>query len=118
MKRYKKVLFFLLGISLMTPSMGFQKKKSKEAEVQALIDTKVTEKVEKFRKEQMAKCRERILNRASELADSIILATAINRTIIDSISRPIPPDRPTRPIVRPPIDTTPVSPFFPIDTSQ
>ena len=118
MKLYKQSLLFLLGIILLIASSGFQKSKSKEAEIQALIDAKVEEKIDKYRQRNLKKCRDRILERASELADSIILSTAINTAIIDSVSRPVPPERPDRPVVRSPIDTTPVAPLFPIDTSQ
>lgn len=114
----KQILLFLFGILLMIPALGFQKGKTKEAEIQALIDARVTEKVERFRRIRFAKCRESILERASELADSIILATAINTVIVDSISRPTPPDRPVRPAIKTPIDTSPVTPLLPIDTSQ
>ena len=118
MKIYKLILLFLLSITTIISSLGFQKDKSKEAEIQALIDAKVTEKIEIFRKKRLAVCRERILKRANELADSIIMSKAINTTIIDNTERPNPPERPLRPIIKPPADTTPVKPFFLIDTTQ
>ncbi len=108
----------MLGITMIVSSMGFQKKKSKETEIQELIDIKVAEKVEAYRIKRLAKCRERILSRAGELADSIIMAAATKSTVIDSVAQPIPPDRPERPEIKRPLDTTPVVPFFPVDSSN
>jgi len=118
MKDYQLILLFLLSTAVIIASFGFQKDKSKEAEIQTLIDEKVAEKVERFRKKRLAVCRERILKRASELADSIIMAKAISTTIIDNTVRPTPPERPPRPPIKSPVDTTPVEPFFLIDTTQ
>lgn len=118
MKTYKVILLLLLSLSIIFLSFGFQKEKSKEAEIQALMDARVAEKIEKFRRARLADCKERILKRASELADSIIIAKAINTTIIDSTVRPTPPERPSRPPMRVPNDTTPVKPFFQVDTTR
>lgn len=118
MKNYGQILLFLLGTIVIVSCFGFQKEKSKEAEIQVLIDAKVAEKVEAFRIKRLAKCRERVLKRAGELADSIIMAKAKSTTIIDDASRPTPPERPTRPPIKTPIDTTPVEPFFPVDTTH
>jgi hypothetical protein len=118
MKTLNQILLFLMAMMLMVSCTGFQKKETKEAKTQALIEEKVAAKVENYRNIRLEKCRERILERAGELADSLIRATAINSNIIDATSRPIPPPRPLRPEIRVPIDTTPVSPFFPIDTTQ
>ncbi len=116
MKVYKRITLLLLVIMMMISSTGFQKDKTKEDKIQELIDARVTAKIENFRRIRITKCRERILKRASELADSIILATAINTIIIDSITRPTPPIRPARPPIKAPKDTTPVAPFFSVDT--
>jgi hypothetical protein len=118
MKIYGQILLFLLGIIVIISCFGFQKDKSKEAKIQALIDSKVAEKVETYRIKRWAKCRERVLKRAGVLADSIIMAKAKSTTIIDNTARPTPPDRPTRPPIKLPADTTPVAPFFPIDTTE
>jgi hypothetical protein len=118
MKFLIQILLLLMGTMLTISCTGFQKKQTKEAETQALIDKKVAEKVDLYRSIRLQKCRERILERASELADSIIRATAVNSNIIDNTTRPVPPPRPARPEIKMPIDTTPVKPFFPIDTTQ
>ncbi len=115
MKKHKTALLILLGIAIIF-SMGFQKDKSREAQIQALIDAKVAEKVDKYRKKYLEKCRERILERANALADTAIIISAKSINIIDNTSRPIPPPRPLRPDIKLPIDTTPVKPFFSIDT--
>ena len=111
------IVFFLFVMMLMVSCTGAQKKK-KEAKIQAIIDSLVAERVAIYRKKSWASCREKMLNRASELADSIVRVRAIKTTIIDSLDRPMPPDRPLRPEIRTPLDTTPVEPFFSVDTSQ
>ena len=118
MKKHKIALLFLVGVTILIFSMGFQKDKSKEAQIQELIDSKVAAKVEGYRKKYLKKCQERILERASELADTVMLESAKRTSIIDKTNRPIPPSRPLRPDAKPPIDTTPVKPFFLIDTTQ
>jgi hypothetical protein len=118
MRFYLQILLLLLMAILMISCQGFQKNKTKEAGIRDLINAKVAEKVEDFRQKRLVICREQVLERAGEKADSIIMATAINRNIIDSISRPTPPPRPLRPPIKSPLDTTPVTPFFPPDTSQ
>lgn len=118
MRWYKLKTLFLMPVILLISCQGFQNNQTKETEIQELIYAEVGEKVEDFRKKQLAICRERVLQRAGELADSIIKATAINRAIIDSIPRPVPPPRPLRPPIKSPVDSTPVSPFFSVDTLQ
>jgi len=118
MKNHKPALLFLVAIICLIFSTGFQKEKSREAQIQALIDAKVAERIDAYRKEFLEKCRERILVRASELADTVILMSARKINIIDKTVRPTPPPRPLRPDVRIPADTTPVTPFFSIDTTQ
>ena len=120
MKLSQKIVPILVFAVMLTFSFGFQKDKSKEAEIQALIDAKVAEKVEYFRRKRIQACRERVFQRASEIADSIIISRAKSTTIIDNTTRPVPPERPVRPPIRPPIDTTPVTPLFQeeVDTNQ
>ena len=117
MKKNKQILLFFVGIIVLAFSMGCQENESKEAQIQVLIDAKVAEKVDNYRKGFLEKCRERILARANELADTVILKSAKSINIIDKTARPIPPPRPLRPDVRTPTDTTPVIPFFSIDTT-
>ncbi len=116
MKKNRPALLFLMGIILLIFSMGFQKDKSKETQIHELIDAKVAERVDGHRKKYLEKCRERIMERANELADSMMLESAKRTSIIDNTTRPIPPPRPLRPDEKLPIDTTPVIPFFLIDT--
>ena len=118
MRAYNQLAFLLLLTILAMSCDGFQNHKAKEAAIEKLIKAQVAEKVEDFRKKRLEICRERVLTRASEMADSIVMATAINRTIVDSVPRPVPPPRPQRPPIKPPQDTTPVAPFFPLDTTQ
>ena len=120
MKMYQKIFLVILISVVIVSYFGCQKNKPEEAEIQALIDSRVAEKVAHFRKKRILNCRERVLKRASELADSIIISRAKSTTIIDNTTRPIPPERPVRPLIRQPVDTTPVRPFFQekIDTGQ
>ena len=116
MKNIGKIFLFSLTLIWMNSCSGDQVKKSKEAEIQELIDARVAEKIDVFREKHLKKCRDRVLNKASELADSIIMAKAISTPIIDNTERPPPPPRPPRPPIKPAIDTTPVTPLFEVDT--
>ncbi len=107
---------FIIAIVLLATISSCVQERRSEARIKTLMETKVAEEVEDFRKKQLASCRERILEKASRLADSIILERALTITIIDTLDRPIPPDRPVRPPIRSPKDTSPVAPFFLPDT--
>ncbi len=80
--------------------------KSKE---KAFVEREVARKVAEYRQQREAECRAQALERANILADSIIFAEAKG----DSFNMMPRPLRPTRPIIKSPLDSTEVQPLLP-----
>jgi hypothetical protein len=74
------------------------------------IQRKAQQRIEDFRKKHEAELRSSLLQRASTIADSILLAEA-QAQVRDSLSRSK-PFRPNQPAPIPPIDSLAVKPIF------
>ena len=82
-----------------------------------LIREAVAEKLAQYREREEEKCTIKVLERAGELVDSILIARA-KLQVKDIVPKPEIPFRPVRPEVKLPKDTTPVLPIITkIDTS-
>ena len=86
-------------------------KEDLQAQVDALIEQRVEERRTAFKKTLLSNCDERILQEATRIVDSILIAEA--RLKKDTIDRPDRPDRPQLPEVKKLKDTLPVAPLFP-----
>ncbi len=75
-----------------------------------LIQEKVAERVNEFRKREMERCRQDLLAEAERLVDSLLMAEAMAE-IADSLRRLRPP-RPVKPPLLPPLDSSAVEPIF------
>lgn len=80
------------------------------SDTEAIVRTKVNERVGEFRAKRLAECEARLLARAEKMADSLLIQEAIN-ALNDSLARSR-PGRPDRPPAVPPLDSTPVKPLF------
>lgn len=87
------------------------KKRDRQAEIDALIQQTIKERLANYRKVRLEQCREKILAEATRQADSIMILEALLST--DSINRPPKPTRPERPEIKLLDDTTPVRPLLP-----
>lgn len=99
----KKATLFLIFISFF---MSCKKDEGK----QQLIDQEVRSSVESFRLKQRTKCQIAALDSANKLVDSIIVA---QNTRVDTSLFSGKPIKPTRPVIKSPLDTTPVVPILP-----
>jgi hypothetical protein len=74
-----------------------------------LIQLTVAEKLAVFQQKEKEKCRQKILEKAGILVDSMLIV----RVRMQEDDKPEIPFRPERPEVKLPKDSTPVAPFFP-----
>ena len=74
-----------------------------------LIDEEVKINVESFRQRKLLECRATVIDSANKLADSIVLA---RNTVVDTALVNGKPKKPTKPIIKSSLDTTPVVPLF------
>lgn len=84
----------------------------KEAQIdrKTFIQQKVEERLADHRKIRIAACRDRYLQDATKLVDSLLIERA--RMEKDTIGKPPKPVKPTRPHLLSPLDSTPVKPLF------
>lgn len=78
-------------------------------EKQALIEQEIKNAVEAFRQKKLRECYVAAYDSANKLADSIIL---VRNAVTDTSLFTGKPTRPTKPIIKSPLDTTPVEPLF------
>jgi hypothetical protein len=99
-----KNIFFLLS-SLLFLIVACKEDDKK----QGLIDQEVKNAVESFRQRKLNECRAMVIDSANKLADSIVLA---RNTVVDTALVNGKPKKPTKPVIKSPLDTTPVEPLF------
>jgi len=116
--RYKSIFFIFSVVSLVFVLSAFQAKKAEtesdiEVEtVEDLIALKVKKRIAEFKRRTLERCTDKVMKRANEMVDSILIDRARKTIIIDSIQKPpkpIKPEKPEVPIVE---DTTPVQPLL------
>ena len=83
---------------------------NEEALRQALIEKTVKEKVANHQKRKTAVCNKEIMQKAIELADSLMIKLALSKS--DSSKNIVKPAKPVRPNISLPVDTTPIKPLF------
>ena len=81
----------------------------KDDKKQQLIEQEVRSAVESFRQKKLIECRAAVLDSANKLADSIVL---VRNTVVDTALVNGKPKKPTKPLIKSPLDTTPVEPLF------
>ena len=81
-----------------------------ETNKQILIDQEVSNAVMSFRLKRLRECRMVALDSANKIVDSIIIA---RNTMIDSSVFSGKPIKPLKPVIKSPLDTTPVVPILP-----
>lgn len=101
----KKQLLFLICLFFFCNACH-----DKEALRQAMIEKIVKEKVDSYKRKKTTTCNKTILEEAVEIADSIMIHTALHQVDTSSeITRPI---KPVRPDILLPVDTSPIRPLF------
>jgi hypothetical protein len=81
---------------------------------QQLIREAIDEKIKTFRERAAEECQNRVLTRASEIVDSLMIEEARRRK--DTIPKPPRPDKPPSPEVKLGKDSSEVKPFLRKDT--
>lgn len=102
-------LSFLLfcGLFLFFSCTEERKKPLTKAE---LIEQKIEEKLQRWKKSNARKCSERVLEAATNLVDSTLIARA--RLDVDSIAKPLKPTKPAKPEIKQLQDTLPIAPIL------
>jgi hypothetical protein len=94
---------------------GCLRERDRSAEVEALIQKTVQERLENYEKIRMQRCREEILEEASRITDSLMILEARRKR--DTTGRPPRPSRPEKPELPPLEDTIPLEPLLPEEDS-
>lgn len=79
-------------------------------DIDAVIEEKVQERLDEFKRVVMQRCRDRAMAEAGDLADSIIIEQA--RRLRDTTARPIKPLRPDQPELKTLEDSLELAPLF------
>ncbi len=99
-------LVLLLVLIVAAFLMSFQDSNTPKT-IDQLLEEAVRKKTDRYRNIRIKKCEDRIMKEAGERADSIIISRAKALKVIqDTMSRPNAPDRPARPDLLEPIDSS------------
>lgn len=104
-------IFFIAGIFLFT---AFQPGKLPE-EVELMVQERIEQKVNDFRKKIMTDCRKKAIEKASDIVDSLLILK-IKAIQMDSVVRPDKPLRPDKPEIKIMEDTSPIIPILSKDS--
>lgn len=105
-------LFALLGLfSLLSCEDEEHQEKRR-----AMIHEAFEKRIATYRKDHARKCRREVMEFAKLIVDSTMLARARNIKVVDSLSRPPKPGKPSPPPPKILEDTLEVAPLLPLDT--
>jgi hypothetical protein len=105
MKRAFILLFPALAIC--SPACQPKPQKTKEQ----VMEERLAERLERWRSEHEAACLQRVMDRATAIVDSTLIANA--RLGRDTSGAPFVPLRPEKPTYVPPKDSVPIRPLLP-----
>jgi len=96
--------------------VGFQENPKS---IEEMIQAKVAERVGEFRNNRLKRCNDKVMNRANEIVDSLLVDQA-RRVTIDTMIKPPKPTKPEKPVLDPINDSLDIEPILPIsvDTSN
>ncbi|MEM9917395.1 MAG: hypothetical protein AAF990_04830 [Bacteroidota bacterium] len=115
MKQFLTILMTLIGLSAIAILGAFQFGEPTAKEM-AIIQEAVEEKVAAYVALKKRRCREKIMKRAEEMADSILLAQAKDSLVLRLLSRPDIPLKPMQPDILFPEPSTDIAPLIDPDT--
>ncbi len=111
--RKKNSILLLFGILAFSGIFISSQDSSAPLSIQQLIDKEVNKRIEKYKSIRIKRCNEKIMEAAGAQADSIIIARAKALKVLqDTLPRPFAPDRPIRPELLKPIDSTFAAPIL------
>ena len=100
-----KNIFWAVIIIIIFTACGNEEKRKQE-----LIDEEVKMAVESYRNKRVKECMAVLLDSANKITDSLIV---VKMTAFDTSSLFAKPMKPVKPIIKSPLDTTPVKPIIP-----
>ncbi len=100
-----KNIFFIIAIFITFTACSDEEKRK-----QVAIDQEVKMAVESYRNKRMKECMTVLLDSANKITDSLIV---VKMTAFDTSSLFAKPMKPVKPIIKSPLDTTPVKPIIP-----
>ena len=100
-----KNILFIITILITFTACGDEEKRKQEA-----INHEVKTAVESYRSKRMKECMVVLLDSANKITDSLIV---VKMTAFDTSSLLAKPMKPVKPIIKSPLDTTPVKPIIP-----
>jgi hypothetical protein len=109
----KNTSTFILLIALLSLYSCGEDNRNKIA-VDRVIAEEVENRVQSFRSTRMERCKEKAIDEANEIADSILIREA--RLSRDTISKPPKPEKPEKPEIKLLEDSTPIQPIINTDT--
>lgn len=105
-----KGYYFLFCSILFFTFFSCQSKEKKALTKEEIIAQKLEERVNRWKNSMQTKCKERVLDEAAALVDSILIARA--RLDVDSIPKPEKPIKPPMPVIKELKDTLPIAPIL------
>ena len=111
----QRLLLFLLVLLL--PLWSAFQPSSLPEEVEVMVQKRIKQKVDDFRKKRKKDCLNRAIAVASDVVDSLLMIE-IKAIQMDSTGRPVKPIKPPMPEVKEMEDTLPVRPLLPIDSFE
>jgi hypothetical protein len=88
----------------------FACRQNQEADRSVLIDEAVEVRLVSFQLTKEDNCREHVRDIATKIVDSLLIERA--RVLKDSMTRPLKPEKPVKPDIATPLDSTPIQPLF------
>lgn len=92
------------------------RERDRSAEIQALVEQTVEERLDNYKRIRMQRCHENIRKEATRIVDSLLIVEA--RREKDTLKRPPKPARPEKPELKTLEDTTAVKPLLPEDSTE
>jgi PBP1b-binding outer membrane lipoprotein LpoB len=84
---------------------------SKEVNQEDLVSAAVALKIEQWKVSQLALCKQEVYAKAEQYVDSILVVTSLDSKL-DTIPKPLKPEKPTKPIFKDKPDSVVVKPIY------
>jgi PBP1b-binding outer membrane lipoprotein LpoB len=84
---------------------------SKEVNQEDLVSAAVALKIEQWKVSQLALCKQEVYTKAEQYVDSILVVTSLDSKL-DTIPKPLKPEKPTKPIFKDKPDSVVVKPIY------
>ena len=107
----KKIKPYLLITAILLTLLFTAFQDSEMMTKEQFVEKHLNEKLQKYKNDKAKKCRQKAIDKANEIVDSILIAQARNIRI-DTVQRPPKPIKPNRPNILTPNDTTPIRPVI------